>query len=155
MKRLLVLSAALTAGSVAIAAVNSAPADTNNSATDSVKTAEPAKVEAEVSLKAPAAIKVKESAELSVAITPPKGWKVSLEAPMSIKLKSGGKVILGKRKLGLKDGAQAGKDYVVKTTVAGNSAGGDTVKCDATYFMCTDEVCKRFTASRELAVKVN
>ena len=74
MKRLLVLSAALTAGSVAIAAVNSAPADTNNSATDSVKTAEPAKVEAEVSLKAPAAIKVKESAELSVAITPPKGF---------------------------------------------------------------------------------
>jgi hypothetical protein len=108
-----------------------------------------------LTLAAPSAVKVKQKSEISFAIAPEKGWKVSLEAPLSVKLKGAGKLILGKRKLGVKDGSKEGKGFILKTTIEGASSGTDTVTASAVYFLCTDDVCKRFTATRELAVKVN
>jgi saccharopine dehydrogenase-like NADP-dependent oxidoreductase len=108
-----------------------------------------------LTLTAPSDVKVKQKGEISFAIAPEKGWKVSLEAPLSVKLKGAGKLIIGKRKLGVKDGSKDGKGFILKTSIEGASAGTDTVTASAVYFLCTDEVCKRFTATRELAVKVN
>ncbi len=113
------------------------------------------KEKAELTLKAPDTLKVKEEGKLSFAIKPEKGWKVSLEAPLSLKLSNGGKVIIAKRKLGAKDGVTQGKGFVFKTNLKAATAGADTVKAKAVYFLCTDDVCKRFSATREIALKVN
>ena len=110
---------------------------------------------AELTLKAPDTLKVKQKSEISFAIKPEKGWKVSLEAPLSVKLSNAGKVVIAKRKLGVKDGAKDGKGFILKTNIEGATAGADTVKAKAVYFLCTADVCKRFTASREIALKVN
>lgn len=112
------------------------------------------KEKAELTLKAPDNLKVKESAQISFTIKPEKGWKVSMEAPLSVKLSNAGKVAITKRKLGLKDGKAEGKGIVLTTTLEGAAAGADTVKASATYFLCTADVCKRFSASREIALKV-
>ena len=83
---------------------------------------------AELTLKAPDTLKVKQTSEISFAIKPEKGWKVSLEAPLSVKLSNAGKVVIAKRKLGVKDGAKDGKGFILKTSIEGASAGADTLK---------------------------
>ena len=120
--------------------------------------AEAAKIDpkenAELTLKAPDKLKVKQTGEISFSIKPEKGWKVSFEAPLSVKLSNAGKVVIGKRKLGVKDGKKDGQGIVLSTTLEGSSAGADTVTAKAVYFLCTADVCKRFSASREIALKV-
>ena len=113
------------------------------------------KEKAELTLKAPDKLKVKQSAELSFHIKPEKGWKVSFEAPLSVKLSNAGKVTIKQRKLGIKDGKKEGEGVVLSTTVQGASSGADKVTAKAVYFLCTADVCKRFSAKREIALKVN
>jgi hypothetical protein len=114
------------------------------------------KVAADVEMKGPAKITKGKSGELEVTISARDGWKLSLEAPLSIKLSAPGNLSLKKTKLGVKDAApdKAKRNYSFPTTITGTASGAAKVEANVTYFMCTEEVCKRFKAKKEIALQV-
>lgn len=115
------------------------------------------KTAADLELNAPAKLKNGKSAELSLRIKAHEGWKLSLEAPLSIKLTAPDNLKLKKAKLGAADasGDKKGTDVRFPTTVTAAAKGKGTVQAKIVYFMCTEEVCKRFTAKKEVALQVN
>lgn len=114
------------------------------------------KVAADVDMTGPAKLSTGGTGELAITISAREGWKLSLEAPLSIKLSAPGNLSLKKTKLGAGDGAadKSKKNYSFPTTVTGKSAGAGKVEAKITYFMCTEEVCKRFKAKKEVALQV-
>ena len=114
------------------------------------------KVAADVDMQGPVKLNKGKSGELAVTISAREGWKLSLEAPLSIKLTAPGNISLKKTKLGVKDAApdKAKKNYSFPTTVTGTASGTAKVEANITYFMCTEEVCKRFKAKKEVALQV-
>ncbi|MBM64639.1 MAG: hypothetical protein CMH55_00210 [Myxococcales bacterium] len=114
------------------------------------------KVAADVAMKGPDKLKKGSSGELAITISAREGWKLSLEAPLSIKLSAPGNLSLKKTKLGVNDAApdKAKKNYSFPTTVTGTASGAAKVEANITYFMCTEEVCKRFKAKKEVALQV-
>lgn len=114
------------------------------------------KVAADVDMKGPKTLTKGKSGELAVTISAREGWKLSLEAPLSIKFKAPGNITLKKTKLGVKDAApdKTKQNYAFPTTMTGTGSGAAKVEANITYFMCTEEVCKRFKAKKEVALQI-
>jgi len=89
---------------------------------------------------------------LTVKIVALNGFHVSDEAPMSATLTPSAGLAFPATKI-TRDKAQ--KEPTLTTTFSAKEKGAQTVKGDLTFFLCTEKLCQRMTASRELAVTVN
>lgn len=95
-------------------------------------------------------------AELMLTITPKTPWVLKTTTPLKIILEASDGITLAKKKLSNKDILDAEpKAKSVKTTFKANAAGPQKISADLTFFLCTDEICQRYTDEAELAIQVN
>jgi len=94
--------------------------------------------------------------DFAITISPKEGWVLTTETPFKIKLKSPESIALTKAELSskdFKDPKSAAKS--VGTTFTAASSGKHQIEADMMFFLCTKEICKRFTAQHAQSIVVN
>lgn len=116
---------------------------------------EPAK-EYRIELSQPRAMTVGASTDCVLTITPSAPWVLKRETPFEAKLTASEGLKLGKSKLGAKDFVDPKTSAKsVKTACVASTAGSHTLSADLTFFLCTDEICKRMTDRLQASVDAN
>jgi hypothetical protein len=83
------------------------------------------------------------------------GFKVSQETPFSVKLVPSAGLKLDAAEFKRKDLVDPkAKDPVVKTAYTATAKGAQGVKAEIAFFLCTDKLCQRMQATRDVKVDV-
>lgn len=94
--------------------------------------------------------------QLVITIVPKNSWIVKSTTPLNITLSATPAVKFTKTKLDTKDllPEQKPPTETVGVTFSAPQKGAYTIHADMSFFLCTEQVCQRFTAKREHKIKV-
>ena len=91
-----------------------------------------------------------------LTIIPTKPWVLKMKTPLKISLKATPGLGLGKEILGKEDVVNPKNEIKqLKTSFNVAQAGQHTISTSASFFLCTSEICKRFTDEIETKFTVN
>ncbi|MBI3180442.1 MAG: hypothetical protein HYZ27_12320 [Deltaproteobacteria bacterium] len=102
----------------------------------------------------PAQVTAGSEARYAITIAPKAPWVFKITTPLKIVLTASDQVKLAKRDLDAKDIVDAGAEpKSVATTFTASAKGEHKIAADLAFFLCTDEVCKRYTDKIETKVR--
>ena len=92
----------------------------------------------------------------SLTIIPAKPWVLKMKTPLKISLKSTPGLNFSKEVLGKEDVVEPKNEVKqLKTKFNVSQAGEYTISANASFFLCTSEICKRFTDATETKFKTD
>ena len=95
------------------------------------------------------------SGVFALHIKPAEGYYIHPKAPLKIKLDAKG-LALKKSKLGRKDAKDAkSKAPRFEVSFGAKESGDHSIGADATFFVCSADICERKTAKLQIPVKVD
>jgi len=100
-------------------------------------------------------VKTGREGTFAFSIAPKNGFKVSEDTPLSIALMSDDGLQISQPKIGRKDVVDPkAKSPAWKVAFTGAKPGAHDIKADLVFFLCSDKICQRMTASKAVAVTV-
>ncbi|MEE8408615.1 MAG: hypothetical protein V3T05_03325 [Myxococcota bacterium] len=108
----------------------------------------------------PEAITTGSDAEFKLTITPNAPWVLKTTTPLKIILEASDGIALVKKKFSNKDIVDEKSDEEsdaksVKAPFKANARGQQKINADLTFFLCTEEICQRYTDEAELSLQIN
>jgi hypothetical protein len=87
-----------------------------------------------------------QKALLTLTIAPREGWVLKTQTPFKATLKAGDAIKLSQTRFSAKDFADPGAAAkTIKAAFEAAAAGSQRIDADLSFFLCTAEVCQRFT----------
>ena len=106
---------------------------------------DPYQIKTEISPKTPT-IKTPESS-FSIIITPKAPWVLKMKTPLTIKLSASANLDIAKTTLGKKDVINPKSPAKeLRTRFNATQPGKHFISTNASFFLCTPQICKRFTS---------
>jgi len=106
----------------------------------------------------PATIAQGNQGQFKLSITPVAPWVMKTTTPMKISLSASDGISLSHNKLTNKDILKEGDGHnaikTVATSFQSKSGGEQTIGAKLSFFLCTDEICKRFSDKLTYSFKV-
>ena len=100
-------------------------------------------------------VKTGREGTFAVSIVPKNGFKVSEDTPLSIALMSDDGLQISQPKIGRKELVDPkAKSPAWKIAFTGAKPGAHDIKADLLFFLCSDKICQRMTASKAVSITV-
>lgn len=116
--------------------------------------AEPKNYELSMSV-APEGMSASQDGELNITIAPKEGWVLKTTTPFKAKLSCDQPCALATDTLTATDMVDPeSAEKTVRTKVSATTAGKHTVEADLAFFLCTDEICQRYTDKSKVEFEV-